>query len=53
MTQEIPEDLHSKRLATDADYWVNWLERLAEIRREGERDARVRAETSARDAGVI
>jgi hypothetical protein len=38
---ELPEDLHSKRVATDADYWISWLERLAEIRRENEREVRV------------
>jgi hypothetical protein len=42
---ELSEDLHSKRVAIDADYWVSWLERLAEIRRESEREALVRAET--------
>jgi hypothetical protein len=31
-------DLHSKRVATDADYWISWLERLVEIRREIERE---------------
>ena len=36
--EELPADLHSKRLATDEDYWMSWLERLAEIRREGERE---------------
>jgi hypothetical protein len=36
--QELPEDLHSKRIATDADNWISWLERLAEIRR-GERES--------------
>jgi hypothetical protein len=43
--QEPAEDLHSKRVATDADYWMSWLERLAEIRRESEREALARAET--------
>ena len=45
MPQTLPEDLHTKRLAVDADYWVSWLESLAEIRRESEREALVRAET--------
>jgi hypothetical protein len=31
--QDVPKDLHSKRVATDADHWISWLERLAEIRR--------------------
>jgi hypothetical protein len=43
--QEPAEDLHSKRVATDADYWMSWLERLAEIRREGEREALLPSET--------
>ncbi len=43
--EQLPEDLHSKRVATDAEYWASWLERLAEIRRESEREARVRTET--------
>jgi hypothetical protein len=42
---ELPKDLHSKRVAADADYWMSWLERLAEIRRESEQETRVRAET--------
>ena len=44
--EELPADLHSKRLATDADYWINWLERLAEILREGERPAQAETPTS-------
>jgi hypothetical protein len=43
--QELPEDLHSKRVATDGDYWMSWLERLAEIRRESDRDALLPRET--------
>jgi hypothetical protein len=43
--EELPEDLHSKRLATDADYWMSWLERLAEIRRESDREALLPSET--------
>jgi hypothetical protein len=42
--QQLPDDPHSKRVATDADYWISWLERLAEIRRESDREALVRAE---------
>jgi hypothetical protein len=33
-------DLHSKRVATDADYWISWLERL--VARE---EALLRSET--------
>jgi hypothetical protein len=36
--QESRKDRHSRRIATDADYWDNWLERLAELRRETARD---------------
>jgi hypothetical protein len=35
---QLPSDFHSKRVATDADYWISWLERLVEIRREIERE---------------
>jgi hypothetical protein len=43
--QEPAEDLHSQRVATDADHWMSWLERLAEIRRESEREALLPSET--------
>jgi hypothetical protein len=36
--QEIHRDCHSRRVATDADHWSKWLERLAEMRRESERE---------------
>jgi hypothetical protein len=36
--QESRKDCHLRRVAADADRWSNWLERLAEIRRENERD---------------
>jgi hypothetical protein len=29
-------DRHLKRVASDADHWRNWLERLAELRRASE-----------------
>jgi hypothetical protein len=31
-------DRHSKRVASDAEHWHNWLERLAELRRASEGD---------------
>jgi hypothetical protein len=31
-------DRHLKRVASDADHWHNWLERLAELRRANEGD---------------
>jgi hypothetical protein len=41
-------DRHLKRVASDADHWRNWLERLAELRRasEGAEPAISPAETS-------
>jgi hypothetical protein len=29
-------DRHSKRVAADAEHWLNWLERLVVLRRAGE-----------------
>jgi hypothetical protein len=31
-------DPHSKRIASDASHWDNWLERLAELRRANDGD---------------
>jgi hypothetical protein len=36
--QAAPSDNHLKRIASDADHWQNWLERLAELRRATEDD---------------
>jgi hypothetical protein len=38
MSQKTPNDGHLKRLASDADHWHHWLERLAELRRASDGD---------------
>jgi hypothetical protein len=40
-----PQEANLLPGTTDASYWISWLERLAEIRRESEQETRVRAET--------
>jgi hypothetical protein len=45
-------DRHSKRLASDAEHWRNWLERLVELRRaiEGDEVRRLNPEGERRPA---